>query len=62
MVGTGPFELTDFVDGSSFTYTKNPDYWGYDEKFPENRLPYIDEFRVLDYARGSNTSGGTTLR
>ena len=47
VVGTGPFELTDFVDGSSFTYTKNPDYWGYDEKFPENRLPYVDEFRVL---------------
>ena len=47
VVGTGPFELTDFVDGSSLTYTKNPDYWGYDEKFPENRLPYVDEFRVL---------------
>ncbi len=47
VVGTGPFELTDFVDGSSFTYTKNPDYWGYDEKFPENRLPYVDEFRIL---------------
>ncbi len=47
VVGTGPFELTDFVDGSSFTYTKNPDYWGYDEKFPENRLPYVDEFRAL---------------
>ena len=47
VVGTGPFELTDFVDGSSLTYIKNPDYWGYDEKFPENRLPYVDEFRVL---------------
>ena len=47
VVGTGPFELTDFVDGSSLTYIKNPDYWGFDEKFPENRLPYVDEFRVL---------------
>jgi peptide/nickel transport system substrate-binding protein len=27
-VGTGPFELTNFVDGSSVTYTKNPNYWG----------------------------------
>jgi len=27
-VGTGPFELTDFVDGSSVTYSKNPNYWG----------------------------------
>jgi len=27
-VGTGPFELTNFVDGSYVTYTKNPNYWG----------------------------------
>lgn len=27
-VGTGPFELTNFIDGSSVTYTKNPNYWG----------------------------------
>ena len=47
LVGTGPFELTDWVEGSSRTWTKNPDYWGYDEKYPENRLPYIDEIRVL---------------
>ena len=36
-------ELTDFVEGSSITWTKNPNYWGFDEKFPENRLPYVDE-------------------
>ena len=47
LVGTGPYELTDFVEGSSVTYTKNPDYWGYDEKYPENRLPYIDRLRAL---------------
>ena len=47
VVGTGPYELTDFVEGTSVTWTKNPNYWGYDEKFPENRLPYIDERRVL---------------
>ena len=45
VVGTGPYELTDLVVGSSLTYTKNPNYWGYDEKYPENRLPYIDELR-----------------
>ena len=27
-VGTGPFELSNFIDGSSVTYTKNPNYWG----------------------------------
>ena len=47
LVGTGPFELVDWVPGSSFTYVKNPNYWGYDEKYPENRLPYVDEMRVL---------------
>ena len=47
VVGTGPFELTDYVENVSITYTKNPDYWGFDEKYPENRLPYIDELRAL---------------
>ena len=45
LVGTGPFMLTDWVEGSSMTHTKNPDYWGYDEKYPQNRLPYVDEIR-----------------
>ncbi len=47
VVGTGPFMLTDHVEGTSWTYVKNPDYWGYDEKYPENRLPYVDEIQRL---------------
>ena len=47
LVGTGPFILTDVVEGSSKTFIKNPDYWGTDEKYPENRLPYVDEIRGL---------------
>ena len=47
VVGTGPWMLTDWVEGSSYTFIKNPDYWGYDEKYPQNRLPYIDQLRVL---------------
>ena len=46
-VGTGPYMLTDIVEGSSYTWTKNPDYWGFDEKYPQNRLPYIDELTAL---------------
>ena len=47
VVGTGPFMLTDYVEGVSKTFTKNPAYWGYDEKYPQNRLPYIDQLRAL---------------
>ena len=47
LVGTGPMELTDLVEGSSITWTKNPNYWGFDEKFPDNRLPYVDEIVTL---------------
>ena len=47
MVGTGPYMLTEWVEGSSITYSKNPDYWDFDEKYPENRLPYIDQINRL---------------
>ena len=47
LVGTGTYMLTDWVDGSSMTWEKNPDYWGFDEKYPENRLPYVDQLRGL---------------
>ncbi|MDE0024785.1 MAG: ABC transporter substrate-binding protein [Spirochaetaceae bacterium] len=47
LVGTGPFMVTDLVEESSITWTKNPDYWGYDEKYPQNRLPYVDQLRRL---------------
>ena len=47
LVGTGPWMLTDYVEGSSITWEKNPDYWGFDEKYPQNRLPYIDRLRAL---------------
>ena len=47
VVGTGPYMFTEWVEGSSMSWDKNPDYWGYDEKYPQNRLPYIDEIRAL---------------
>ena len=47
LVGTGPYMLTDWTDGSSFTFQKNPEYWKNDEKYPGNRLPYIDEIQGL---------------
>ena len=47
VVGTGPWMLTDYVEGVSKSYIKNPDYWGFDEKYPGNRLPYSDQLRAL---------------
>ena len=47
VVGTGPVMLTDYVEGVSKTWTRNPDYWGFDEKYPENRLPYVDQIRAV---------------
>jgi len=47
VIGTGPFMLTDFTSGSSATFAKNPNYWGYDERYPKNQLPYVDELKVL---------------
>ena len=43
MNGTGPFMLTDFIQGTSSTYQKNPQYW---DKVKidgeEYKLPFVD--------------------
>jgi peptide/nickel transport system substrate-binding protein len=48
--GTGPFRLTDYVQGNAQTYEKNPDYWDKEtvnEK--EFKLPYVDKitYRII---------------
>ena len=42
--GTGPFQLTDFVQGNSNTYARNPLYWD-KEKIggTEYKLPFVDK-------------------
>jgi len=46
-IGTGPLILKNFVPGSSVTLVKNPNYWGHDERHPQNQLPYIDTLKIL---------------
>ena len=46
-VGTGPFILTDFVDNSSATFTRNPNYFATDERYPQNQLPYVNGVEIL---------------
>jgi peptide/nickel transport system substrate-binding protein len=42
--GTGPFMLTDFVQGNSNTYTRNPIYWGRETiGGTEYKIPFVDK-------------------
>ena len=47
--GTGPFMLTDYVSGSSYTLDKNPNYWDKDPvgAGKGNQLPYLDGINLL---------------
>jgi len=46
-IGTGPFILKDFIPHKSASLVKKPNYWGYDERHPQNKLPYVDGVRYL---------------
>jgi len=52
-VGTGPWILTDFITGSSLTYAADPNYWGTDERYPDNKLPYCQELKLISIADAS---------
>ena len=41
MVGTGPFQLTEWNKGEDWTMTANPNYWG--------GAPHIQQFKVVRY-------------
>jgi peptide/nickel transport system substrate-binding protein len=46
-VGTGAFILQNYVPGSSAALIRNPTYWGHDERYPQNKLPYVDKLKFL---------------
>ncbi len=48
-VGTGAWMLVDYVPGSRVQYSRNPDYWENDPRYPDHelQLPYADELNYL---------------
>ena len=49
-VGTGPFQLTEYVAGNSQTYTKNPNYWDTERLGGSaHKLPFTDKltYRII---------------
>ncbi len=48
-IGTGPFFLTDYVESSSLTFIRNPNYWEKDPIGPGkgNQLPYVNGVKLL---------------
>jgi peptide/nickel transport system substrate-binding protein len=52
--GTGPYVLSKFVTDNSMTLTKNQNYYDYDERYPQNKLPYIDTVNLVYIADSSN--------
>lgn len=45
--GTGPYILSDYVADSYMTFTKNTNYYDTDERYPENKLPYLDTITLM---------------
>ena len=45
--GSGPFQLTEYVNGNSQTYTKNAQYWGKEKIGAQDyKLPFVDKVVV----------------
>ena len=45
--GTGPYILEDYVADNSMKLVKNENYYDYDDRYPENKLPYIDTINLI---------------
>jgi peptide/nickel transport system substrate-binding protein len=45
--GTGPYVLIDYVPSSSLSLERNPDYWRSHPLYPEYKMPFIDDIKIL---------------
>jgi ABC-type transport system substrate-binding protein len=52
--GTGPYILEEYVLDNYMRFVKNEDYYGYDERHPENKLPYADEIVLQVVSESAN--------
>ena len=52
--GTGPYIITAYEADNSMTLEKNENYYDYDERYPDNKLPYIDKITLVYIADSSN--------
>lgn len=52
--GTGPYVLSEYVQDNSMTFVKNEKYYGHDERYPDNQLPYIDKITLVYIADSAN--------
>jgi ABC-type transport system substrate-binding protein len=52
--GTGPYVLEEYAPDNYMNLVKNESYYGYDERYPENKLPYIDTIKLVYIADSSN--------
>jgi ABC-type transport system substrate-binding protein len=53
-IGTGPYILTGFQLDASMTYVASTNYYDYDERHPENKLPYLDEIEFVQIEDSAN--------
>ncbi|MCI8537326.1 MAG: hypothetical protein HFF18_01485 [Oscillospiraceae bacterium] len=52
--GTGPYILKELSVDNYAIFEKNPNYYDYDERYPENRLPYLDTIKLVYIADSAN--------
>ena len=48
--GTGPYILTEYVADNHFTFVRNDKYYAYDERYPGNKLPYLDGITLQKFS------------
>jgi len=41
--GTGPFVISEYDESTTMVLVKNENYYDFDERYPENKLPYLDQ-------------------